>query len=678
MTQNISRILYIDPDVEATALFTSVAVGRGYAVDCADSGAAGLALLNVNTYDAVAMEVSQSDMCGLDLCRAVLEFDPLMPIVVTAKLVDEMRAVEAMEIGAARYVPKSGDHGFCPSLGVVIVKLLARGTASRRKMAADKLLKIRADVLQMIAEGSALQPVLELLCRGTERYHPGMRCSVLLYDANTGCLRNGAAPSLPDFYNEAIDGMMAGEGAGSCGTAAWSGERVIVEDVLTHPYWEAFMALAKEVGFHACWSQPVLDREHNVVGTFAMYYDEVRAPGQDDLELIETQANLASIAIQSMNDAREIVEKDRILENALDIANTGYWKWDVVNDKALMCSQGLAAMHGLSVDEYMEQVTTNLDVMERVHPDDRELFKYKVIDAGLKPYEAEFRMYDVNGNLRYLREVSRMSSEDGIIIGAVQDMTELKKIESTLRAAKEHAETANRAKSQFLAHMSHELRTPLNSILGFSDMIRIQAFGALNNPQYEEYIDLIHGSGSHLLALINDILDLSKVEAGEINLDEQPVNLVDCIEQGITMMSGQVTSDGERFHFEAPSGFPPMLGDERMLTQVVLNLLSNASKFTPDDGAITIALDMTADDGLELRVADTGCGIAEADIPKVLEPFGQSRDDAMHTHEGVGLGLSLTKSLVELHGGTLAIESTLGKGTTVTLYFPPERIIKEA
>ena len=263
-----------------------------------------------------------------------------------------------------------------------------------------------------------------------------------------------------------------------------------------------------------------------------------------------------------------------------------------------------------------------------------------------------------------------------LLAGLATDITERMSGEMALRRAKEEAELANRAKSEFLANMSHELRTPLNAIIGFSDTIRERMFGSLGNQKYEEYVDNIHESGIHLLELINDILDLSKVEAHALDLDERPLNVGQVTEAVVRLIrpraeDGQVTVTN-RVRVDMPF----LLADERRVKQVLVNLLSNAVKFTEPGGEVVLDAHMDGGDALALVVSDTGIGMDPRDLEIALSPFGQVDGSLVRRHEGTGLGLPLTRALVEMHGGTLAIESEKGQGTRVTIRFPSERIMQ--
>lgn len=255
------------------------------------------------------------------------------------------------------------------------------------------------------------------------------------------------------------------------------------------------------------------------------------------------------------------------------------------------------------------------------------------------------------------------------------DALERSKAESDL--ARERAETASRAKSQFLANMSHELRTPLNAILGFSEIIQSGMMSG-NAEKQCEYGQVIHQSGHHLLALINDILDLAKIEAGGLQLRDAEIDLTNILRESVKLMSARAEMGGIELSSEIAPGLPGLIADERALKQVILNLLSNAVKFTPAGGRVSVFARTAADGGLIFGVSDTGLGIAQDDQERVFQSFGQGRHDVVMPDKGTGLGLAIVKGLVEAHDGTVSLQSTVGEGTTFTVTLPPERTCDKA
>jgi signal transduction histidine kinase len=247
---------------------------------------------------------------------------------------------------------------------------------------------------------------------------------------------------------------------------------------------------------------------------------------------------------------------------------------------------------------------------------------------------------------------------------------------AALSRALSRAEAANRAKSEFLANMSHELRTPLNAIIGFSELMQIAPHGPLGARQYEGYVADIRDSGVHLLGIINDILDLSKAEAGRMELAEEIVDAASLVGDVCRLVRHRCEQAKLRLDAEAVAPLPLLYCDERKLKQMLLNLLSNAVKFTPAGGRIAVTVAMAPRDRLQITVRDTGIGIAPEHLARVLEPFAQVDGSLSRKHDGTGLGLPLVKAMMALHGGTLELASAVGAGTVATLVFPPERVLR--
>ena len=265
--------------------------------------------------------------------------------------------------------------------------------------------------------------------------------------------------------------------------------------------------------------------------------------------------------------------------------------------------------------------------------------------------------------------VSERKLPGAAVLRLDNDVTEQRSREIELRAAKEKAEAANRSKSTFLANMSHELRTPLNAVIGFSDILKTELLGTIGNPKYVEYATCISDSGAHLLHLVNYILDLSRIEAGRYELRLEPLAPNELIADVIRLM--RISADESKLKLvDAVAGdLPRIVVDRRAIRQVLLNVLSNAVKFTPADGTVSVAA-AAGGENLVITVSDTGIGIAEEDLPRLTNPFEQAGDAYTRAQPGTGLGLAITKQLVELHGGSLEIDSRIGKGTAVTIRLP--------
>jgi two-component system cell cycle sensor histidine kinase PleC len=299
-----------------------------------------------------------------------------------------------------------------------------------------------------------------------------------------------------------------------------------------------------------------------------------------------------------------------------------------------------------------------------------EIVRTDAEDAGLHDHSTPTITPDQECQLatgRWIR-VSDRSTREGGLVGIRTDITSLKLNEEALREASRRAGAANLAKSQFLANMSHELRSPLNVIIGFAEMIESQMFGPLGSPKYEEYIRDIRESGQHLLALINDILDLSKIEADKYVLYPEPLCVPTLVRTCLRSFRLRAEEAGVRLEYSG-GDIPRITADERAIKQVLINLLSNAIKFTPSGGTITLEA-AVEDQVVVVSVTDTGHGIPAADLPRIGQPFEQSVKPDGKENEGTGLGLALSRRLVELHSGSLEIQSQEGAGTEVTVRLP--------
>ncbi|MBT6094094.1 MAG: GAF domain-containing protein [Rhodospirillaceae bacterium] len=403
------------------------------------------------------------------------------------------------------------------------------------------------DLLKRVASGESLKTVFHSLIEYTENQFPDMIATILV--CRDGHLWSGVENRMPDFYNEAIEGLPIGDGIGSCGTAAFQGKRVVVADVFEHPYWKDYRDLADKAGFSACWSQPILSNAGEVWGTFALYYDSPRSPTEAELAALEASAGLAAIVL--------------------------------ANDRHL----------------------------------------------------------------------------------------------GDLIAARTEAETANAAKSHFLANMSHDLRTPLNAIIGFSAMLETIS-NQLSEEKKQEYVGDIRGAGEHLLQIVNELLDFARIEAGKQDYDEELFSIDSAFIESRKMVTPQLRAGGINFELDIETGLPQVRSDPRWLRQILLNLLSNAIKFSPDGGTITLSAVRTDDDGMMVRVKDTGIGVAPDILPRIFEPF-VSRTISLHTDDerGTGLGLAIVKALMEEQGGSVEMSSVRNEGTEVRLRFPANRMV---
>jgi len=339
-------------------------------------------------------------------------------------------------------------------------------------------------------------------------------------------------------------------------------------------------------------------------------------------------------------------------------------------------NQALADIYGYAAPDALMSGLTDIGAQLYVDPGRREEFGELMQAHDLvtnfvsEIFHASGRRIWISENARAVRDWS------GALIcyeGTVEDVTEKFEQERALRTALRQAETANRVKAAFLAAMSHELKTPLNAVLGFSEIIRDEMLGPIGQAVYRDYADDIHKSGSRLLSVINDVLDVTRLQAGAVVLEEKPEGPRDVMEMAIAL-ARKATGDDRAIALSLPPVVPVLQIDPRRVAQALGNLLANALKFTATEGEVRLVLSQEADGGACFRVEDTGIGMAPETIAAALEPFQQLDGSLARRFEGAGLGLSIAKALAELHGGRLVIASEVGKGTCVSFSLPPARV----
>ncbi len=342
----------------------------------------------------------------------------------------------------------------------------------------------------------------------------------------------------------------------------------------------------------------------------------------------------------------------------------------------LSVNRAMARILGYSKPEAILRGIKNAHTKIYVNPREREKF-LKELEVRGSMSNFETQVYRKDGAIIWVNENVRVVRDDAgktlYYEGSIEDITLRKKSDLSLREAKMKSDMANRAKSEFLANMSHELRTPLNAIIGFSEIIKTEAFGPIAPPNYLEYATDIHDSGSRLLQIINEILDISKIEAGERSLNESIVDIEEVVHACLVLANNK-PEDTQISITNTLNDVPKLIAEEVAIKQIMLNLLTNAIKFTPAGGRITLSSELDPHGSLQLSISDTGIGLDDAEIQKALSPFGQIQNELSRSNSGTGLGLTLVDALVKLHGGRLEIFSQKGIGTTVTIVFPASRL----
>ena len=544
-------------------------------------------------------------------------------------------------------------------------------------------LATQRQVLEMVASGAALSATLERLVAGVEAQLPGVRASVQLLDEDGRHLRTGAAPSLPDDYNRIIDGVAIGEAVGSCGTAAFRGDKVIVGDIATDPLWADYRDLAARFNLKACWSTPILSRSGQVLGTFALYPDEASLPQATHLEQVELATDVAAIAIIRHREESAMRASEARFRQLFEVApmplvliNAAGGVVDL--NRSFVQTFGYTLDDLPDLDAWWRKAFPALEARAQA----QDVWRAAVMlgqGGGRTNDPVELRITCRDGQLRTLM-VAGANVGDGFL-WTFFDITDMRELDAQLQRYRHHledlvaerttqlaeatqrAEAASQAKSAFLANMSHEIRTPMNAILGLARLLERSGV----DPVQQDRLTKIRSAGSHLLSIINDILDISKIEAGKLSLEAMDFSPVALFNQAQSLIHDRLSAKALAFRVDA-EGLPPVLrGDVTRLRQALLNYLGNAVKFT-EHGSVALRARVLEDEGTALlvrfEVIDTGIGIAPEQLPRLFQSFEQADASTTRKYGGTGLGLALTRHLASLMGGDAGVESELGQGST--------------
>jgi len=527
---------------------------------------------------------------------------------------------------------------------------------------AQALHATEARVLEMIAEQVPLPQTLEALARAFEAHADGMLASVLLVE--DGRVHHGASPSLPEAWAQTVDGEPIGPNRGSCGTAAYLKEPVIVSDIEHDERWALYRDAALRFGLRACWSIPILDRRREALGTFAFYYTSTREPTAELLALARRAGHLATLAIEQQ---RQRVEQKRLehevyelrqreqLHAILEVAPTAV---AITREGTVRyANQKFVELFGFGSGANARSRVLDPGIRERILAD---------IAAGRAAQDLELRALAQGGQVLDLLAAYRpieYEQRPSVLLYLVDV--------SRMKEAQHAAEAATRAKALFLAKMSHEIRTPLNAILGYAQLLRND--DNLTEAQ-RRTVEVIDSSGSHLLALMNDILDMSALEGGRATLADAPFDLVALLHELAVLFGAMAREKRLAFAVHLDPSLPrAVAGDAAKIRQIIGNLLGNAVKFT-DQGGVRLHAVATFEPGprsrITISVEDTGRGIAASDRQRIFEAFTYPGDAA--GFGGAGLGLAISSSFARLLGGALNVESEVGRGSRFTFSFETE------
>lgn len=529
----------------------------------------------------------------------------------------------------------------CASL--MVAWFLSRSERRRREAEARRIEEIQAAAHQIDELSQLNQRVIEHSPVGISVYDAAGPCVI----ANAACASAVGVPA-EDLLSTNFRELASWKDSGMLAAA----EEVLVRKTTHHATLHLNTSFGRDIWAEVDLSPiSILDRDHLLV-VFRDVGEQRRA--EEDLKQSEARLRKLSLAIEQNPNLIVITDRNGVIEyvNPSFCHRTGYSSAEAIgqNPRILKSDETPAELYPVLWSTILAGHEWRGEIRDRCK-DGRTFWSSVVISP----------VFDDHGVITHF-------------IAMHEDVSGRKLAEESTRQAREQAEMASRAKSEILANMSHELRTPLNAVIGYSEALLSGLFGSAPHPRFTEYINDIHESGLHLLDIINDILDVSAIDAGKIELHEERLHVGSVVEASIRLVAPRAEAAKVRMCDEVPSDLPRLLADPRRLKQILLNLLSNAVKFTPQGGAVTISARQSPAGEMRIMVSDTGIGMDEAGLAKALSLFGQVDSGLARANQGSGLGLPLTVGLVELHGGTLDISSEKGVGTTVTVTFPAMRV----
>lgn len=538
-----------------------------------------------------------------------------------------------------------------------------------------RLLEGQTRVIECLVRGADSDTAYDCLASVVQSLFPDAACALFLSEPKASHLQLVAAHGLPDALAQAQNRIRLRPRKDPAAAAAYRGEPVIAADIARHALCANLSGLVLPLGFRAIWAHPILNAIGETLGVINLYFEDRRAPNDEDHRFIDALAAQASLIIEHGRRSDQLRSADeRFSSLAASIPGVVYQRV-VTPDGDIRYTYISEAAEELFEVSPEEIVADPNALFARHGPSYREDFRERLLKASrdLTMWDVEAEIVTRSGKRKWTHALARpVRQPDGSVVwnGVILDATRIKLANLELAAA-------SRAKSDFLANMSHELRTPLNAIIGFSEMILGETFGPVGQDRYLEYANDIRDSGAHLLEIINDILDIAKVEAGTMVLNEEAVDVAKSIRSCLKLLQHRADEGGIALRMRMSARPTTVWADARKFKQIVVNLLSNAIKFTPAGGRAHVKAHVNGTGELVVTVSDTGPGIPEEYLDDVMSPFVQLDSGLNRKHEGTGLGLPLCKALVEAHGGQLELRRGPHKGTVATVRFPPERLREE-
>ncbi|MES1174020.1 MAG: ATP-binding protein [Myxococcales bacterium] len=535
-------------------------------------------------------------------------------------------------------------------------------------------LEIQRRVLELIATGQGLDRVLNTLVLGMEAQHAHMRASILLVSEDGAHLKSAAAPNLPAHYQQLVEQLIGiGPSAGSCGTACFRRARVVTKDIASDPLWAAYAEIAEQFELRACWSEPIFSRDGSVLGSFAMYYSEPRAPSTQELESINIAARLAAIAVDRARADAALRRNEERLNFALTAAKMGTWDWDIERDY-VSWSDGVEPLFGLQPGSFTHDFAGYLMLIL----DEDQGRVRAAIDTVLwgeaQDYMVEHRITWPDGGLRWLeckgRVYRRADGSPARMAGTVADVSDRKRSELALRESEEQLRQAQKMEAigRLAGGVAHDFNNLLTAIGGYSSLALLEF--PLDDPR-REYLEEIQRAGERGASLTKQLLASGRKQV----LSPKLLDLNALVDDLASLLRRVIGEDVE-LEWQRASTPAVVFADAGQLEQVIMNLAVNARDAMPDGGTLTISSssvllelgDQRAPEGryVRLSVSDSGHGMSEETMARMFEPFFTTKEPG----KGTGLGLSTVYGIVQQLSGSIRARSAPGRGTLFEIYLP--------
>jgi len=539
--------------------------------------------------------------------------------------------------------------------------------ASISRSEAETLFDGERRILEMVARGDALAHVLDALCRLVEQNAGDVLASVLLLDGDR--LRHGGAPSLPKAYTAAIDGALIGPRAGSCGTAAFRGEQVIVSDIAGDPLWADYRAIALPHSLRACWSTPIISSEGKVIGTFAMYYREPRSPSRRDRDIITKITHLAEIAIERKLTHEKLQRSEAYLAEAQRLTRTGTWAWGARSEKMLYCSDEMLRIFGFDPRAGVPTET----LWQRIVPGDHDRIRGVFMEAlrDKSDFADEYSIMLPDGTIKHIDVIGHpVIDEAGAVVeyvGTIVDASERRRIEQErerLRLLEAELGQVNRVSlvDELTASLEHEIKQPMTgAVLNAQACVR----------KLRREVPDVTGAYDAASRMVNDVMRTTKIIErirslyGRGASEREALDLNQVIGEIVGLLAGMANRHAVAIRTDLDLTLPRITADRIQLQQVLMNLMRNGIEAMKSEGGeLTVRSRRTEDHQLLISVSDSGVGLPEPDGKRIFDAFFTTKP------QGTGMGLSISRRIIESHNGRLWASPNAGRGATFAFTLP--------